>query len=73
MTPKRTKQWFTVWVTSNWDNGHFIQAYATFTLEQAYKKAMRDCAKAWGCPLKDVYVRGSAKGDVAIIEWEDDQ
>jgi hypothetical protein len=69
---KPTKQQFTVWATSNYEVGHYIQCVEAPSLEKAYAMVIKECATAWGCPKKEVYIRGSAKGDVAIIEWNDD-
>ena len=71
--PEPTDQWWTVWVAERSGQGtHFVQAFEAYSVEDAKRQAVAECAECWGYDQDEVEVLGVVAGDAKVIEWNDE-
>ena len=70
---KRPATWFTVWVAERSGQGtHFVQAFEAYSVEDAKRQAVAECAECWGYDQDEVEVLGVVAGHAKVIEWNDE-
>ena len=54
------------------DQGTYVSAHDTSSIEAAKREAVSEAAKARGCDPDDLSVLGVAAGNVTTLEWGDE-